>query len=261
MDRGSGRAGTVTDPKSIDEALLMLQANPPVLTKNKDGQVGNQKTRYADLVQVNAQVLSRLNALGVVWKCRPDLLLPDYRFVLKYELRHVASGTAEAGVYPLKGENAMQQGSAITYARRYALLAVTGIAAEDEDDDGDSASGRQTAQRATQQRAAARGGGREQAGGQTAQRAAQRPRGGRPPLPGEDPDGPVGKDQHGHMRALWRDIGYDGDANRDNRLAITAKIVGLPDLESSADLTRAQADAVIDALKERKQRMTPEADA
>lgn len=234
------------DPKDIDQALLMLQADPPVLTKNKDGQVGNQKTKYADLVQVNAQVLSRLNALGVVWKCRPNLMLPDYRFVLEYELRHVASGTAESGTYPLKGENAMQQGSAITYARRYALLAVTGIAAEDEDDDGDSASGRRTAQRAAQPRQSA------PAEGRTAQRAS-RPAA-RPALPGEQPDGPVGTDQHRHMHALWRDLGYGGDENRETRLSVTAKILSLPDLESSSDLTRAQADTVIAALRERAER-------
>lgn len=240
-------------PKNIDEALLMLQADPPVLTKNKDGQVGNQKTRYADLVQVNAQVLSRLNGLGLVWKCRPNLLLPDYRFVLEYELRHVASGTAEAGTFPLKGENAMQQGSAITYARRYALLAVTGIAAEEEDDDGDAASGRRTAQRAQPRQAAP-------AEGRTAQRAAQRPRGTQPPLPGEDPDGPVGQDQHRHMYALWRDLGYEGEDNRDNRLGITARILGLDELSSSANLTRGQADTVIAKLRERKDKIAAEPD-
>jgi hypothetical protein len=53
-------------PKSLDEALLMLQADLPTLVKDKDGQVGHQKTKYADLVQVNAVVLKRLNALGCV---------------------------------------------------------------------------------------------------------------------------------------------------------------------------------------------------
>jgi hypothetical protein len=57
------------------------------------------------------------------------------------------------------------------------------------------------------------------------------------------------------MHALWRELGYDGDTNRDIRLAITAKILGLPDLNSSADLTRAQADQVIAALRERKAAM------
>lgn len=245
----------MADPKSLDEALLMLQADPPVLTKSKDGQVGNQRTKYADLVQVNKQVLARLNELGLVWKCAPDLI-PDgahpLRFVLRYELKHVPTGEFERGVFPLLGSTPQQHGSAMTYARRYALLAVTGIAAEDEDDDGDMASGRQTAQRATQQRAAARTGGREQDGGQTAQRAAQRPRAGRPALPGEDPDGPVGAEQHRHMRALWSDLGAGGDEHRDFRLRKTAEWLDLPELDSSANLTRAQASVVIERLKERK---------
>jgi hypothetical protein len=64
----------------------------------------------------------------------------------------------------------------------------------------------------------------------------------------------VGQDQHRHMHALWRELGFGGDENRDNRLTITAKILSLPDLNSSSDLTRGQADRVIAALKERKER-------
>lgn len=64
----------------------------------------------------------------------------------------------------------------------------------------------------------------------------------------------IGDDQRRHMFALWRDLGYDGDSNREQRLAITAKILGLPDLESSSDLTRDDADRVITALRERKER-------
>lgn len=245
------------DPKNINEALLVFQADLPVLRKDKDGQVGNQKTKYADLAQANEQVLTKLNGLGVIWACRPTLLMPDYRFVLDWELTHVASDTSKTGLYPIKGDTPMQQGSAITYGRRYALLAVTGVVAEDEDDDGGAASGRQTAQRAAQ-RAAQRPRQQRPAaepdeGGQTAQRAAQRPRGNRPPLPGEEADGPVGQDQHRHMHVLWRELGYGGDENRETRLTITAKILGLPDLNSSTDLTRAQADRVISALRERKE--------
>ena len=247
----------MADPKSLDEALLMLQADPPVLTKTKDGQVGNQRTKYADLVQVNKQVLARLNELGLVWKCAPDLI-PDgahpLRFVLRYELRHVPSGEYERGVFPLLGSTPQQHGSAMTYARRYALLAVTGIAAEDEDVDGDAATGRQYAQRAAQRPRQQRPAEGSAEGGRTAQRAAQRPRGARPALPGEDadPDSPVGQDQHRHMHALWRELGAGGDEHRDFRLRKTAEWLKLPGLESSASLTRAQADVVIERLKERK---------
>ena len=78
-----------------------------------------------------------------------------------------------------------------------------------------------------------------------------RPVSGPPTATGE----PVGQDQHRHMHALWRDLGFGGEENRETRLQITAKILGLTDLDSSADLTRAQADTVIAALRQRKQQM------
>jgi ERF superfamily len=235
--------------ESLDHALLLLQSDPPVLTKSKAGQVGNQKTKYADLVEVNKVVLAALNQLGVIWKCLPTMA--GERFVLRYTLTHVPSGEYQTGDYPLNLSEPQKMGSAITYARRYALLAVTGIAAEDEDDDGDAASGRNYAQRAASRP-------REQAppaNGRTAQRATQRPRGARPALPGEDPDGPVGPDQHKHMYALWNELGCGGDENRERRLAITASILGLESLDTSASLTRAQGDVVIGRLRDRKAAM------
>jgi hypothetical protein len=57
------------------------------------------------------------------------------RFVLAYKLLHV-SGESVAGEYPLPtGGTPQALGSAITYGRRYALCAVTGLAPEDDDDD------------------------------------------------------------------------------------------------------------------------------
>lgn len=61
--------------------------------------------------------------------------------------------------------------------------------------------------------------------------------------------------QRKKMFALWRDLGYDGDDNRGQRLQITAKILGLESLESSSDLTAAEADRVIAALLDRKAAM------
>jgi hypothetical protein len=236
-------------PKTLDEALLVLQSDPPTLVKDKKGQVGNQKTKYADLVQVNAVVLARLNALGVVYKTKPCLRAEEPRFVLRYELKHVPSGTSEDGEYPLKlSENPMQMGSAITYARLYVLLALTGVAAEDEDDDGGgAAAGHRYAQRNRRQQGPSVDGE-----GRPAQRG-QRPRDAGPALPSEDPDGPVGPDQHRHMRALWNDLDMGGEENRDARLTDAAEILGLADLSSSATMTRGQADRVISALRARKE--------
>lgn len=237
-------------PESLDDALLLLQADPPVLTKSKDGQVGNQRTKYADLVEVNKVVLARLNQLGVIWRCLPTMA--GERFVLEYTLTHVPTGDSLAGNYPLNLSEPQKMGSAITYARRYALLAVTGIAAEDEDDDGDAASGRNYAQRAAAPKSQATD---RPSSGQTAQRRSRPATGARPPLPGEQDDDKVTQQQHKHMHALWNEIGYGGDENRERRLNATATILGLESLDSSANLTRAQGDTVIGRLRDRKAAM------
>jgi hypothetical protein len=64
----------------------------------------------------------------------------------------------------------------------------------------------------------------------------------------------VTRDQQKHMFALWNELGFTGDENRANRLEITGKILGVEGLESSNDLTQAEADRVIAALRERKER-------
>lgn len=219
---------------TLAEALSEFQKNPPVLTKNRSGQVGNQRTRYADLVQVNTQVLARLNELGFIYITSPTLVDGSNQFVLQYELKHVPSGEALAGRYPLKlSENPMQMGSAITYARRYVLLALTGVAAEDEDDDGQAASGRRTAQRANQPR-------QQPDDRATAQRA---PRPAGPALPGDGAGG-LSPAQRGMVQALFGKVGVQ---DRSARLNVAAQLVGRK-LESANELTRAEASALIDTL-------------
>lgn len=219
---------------NISEVLLELQADPPVLVKDKKGQVGNQKTKYADLVQVNEQVLSRLNKLGVIYTCTPTLD-DEGKFVLAYELEHVESKTSKTGRYPLKlSENPMQMGSAITYARRYVLLAITGIAAEDEDDDGRAASGHRTAQRAQQPQRPAP----EQP---TAQRG-QRPAG--PPLPGEHPDG-ITQAQQSLLHVL---LGQVGKAQREAGLGYISGVLDR-EITTTKELTKSDAKRVIDHLQ------------
>lgn len=62
----------------------------------------------------------------------------------------------------------------------------------------------------------------------------------------------ISEHQRKHMFALWNELGFSGDANREQRLEITAKILKLPELESSNELTYAEAEQVIAALIERK---------
>lgn len=127
----------------LAKALAAVQAELPRVTKDaladikgKEGKPGF-KYAYADLADVSQQILPLLGRNGLAFMCKPTLI--DGHMYLAYSLLH-ESGQREDGVYPLpNGVTPQTLGSAITYGRRYCLCAVTGIAA-DEDDDGQAAS-------------------------------------------------------------------------------------------------------------------------
>jgi ERF superfamily len=118
-------------PSTLAEALALLQAELPPIAKASTAQYG----KYADLADVTKQIMPKLGALGLSFTARPTLT--DHGFVLAYELRHVSDEAGIGGEYPLPGVEKGPQalGSAITYARRYCLCAVTGVAPDADDDD------------------------------------------------------------------------------------------------------------------------------
>lgn len=127
---------------SIDEALVALQANLPRVGTDRSASIKSDKGsfsyKYAGLNDVNEVLLPALAAVGLAFTARPTI--DGDRFVLAYALHHT-SGQELAGVYPLPDParaTPQQIGSAITYARRYCILAVTGLA-PDPDDDGQAA--------------------------------------------------------------------------------------------------------------------------
>lgn len=131
-----------TPEQEFAAALAAFQAELPAVTKDAQGQVGNQKTRYADLASIAEAAYPKLAEHGLSYLTKPTL--DDGAFILRYALLHVG-GHRENGDYPLPASaNSQQMGSAITYARRYCLLAVTGIAPKDDDDDGAKGSEVQT---------------------------------------------------------------------------------------------------------------------
>lgn len=126
-------------PATLFAALAELQAHLPKIGKGNTADVKNAQGKklydykYADLADVSQEMLPRLGALGLAFTSRPTML--DGNFVLAYSLTHV-SGDREDGIYPLPVSGTPQQvGSAITYARRYCLCAVTGVAPDSDDDD------------------------------------------------------------------------------------------------------------------------------
>lgn len=136
----NGNTGT----PALNKALAAVQASLPKVTKGetadvpgKDGKRG-YSYKYAGLDTISAHVLPLLGAHGLSFTAKPTLNA-EGRFVLAYSLKH-SSGEHDDGEFPLGsgGGTPQQIGSAITYARRYSLCAVTGVA-PDEDDDGEAA--------------------------------------------------------------------------------------------------------------------------
>lgn len=128
--------------ETLTAALAAVQADLPIVGKDQKAVVksdkGNYTYKYANLTSVSAAILPLLSKHGLAWTALPSIDDAG-RFVLRYELRHIA-GEVLSGSYPLPNTSRPQEmGSAITYARRYALCAVTGVAPEEDDDNASAA--------------------------------------------------------------------------------------------------------------------------
>lgn len=120
---------------TLAAALAAFQAELPKVVKNASNP--HFKNKFADLTELSNVVLPVLGKHGLAWSAMPNMV-EGRGMVLETTLLH-ESGEKMTGAYPLVGSTPQQIGSAITYARRYALAAVTGVAADD-DDDGELAS-------------------------------------------------------------------------------------------------------------------------
>jgi hypothetical protein len=130
--------------KSLAAALLAFQAEAPTLSKNAAGQVGSRSYKYVDLHSIVEEITPLLAKHGLTWTTRPTGThdAPTLTYELLYQGEKVTDREAIAGEMPLyltDAPTSQTLGSAITYARRYALTAVLNLVA-DEDDDGKKAS-------------------------------------------------------------------------------------------------------------------------
>jgi hypothetical protein len=99
------------------------------------------KSKYADLACVMdaCRVPLAKNGLAIIQSAQGSNGEKWVETVLAH-----ASGQWVSSRYPIKlaKDDSQGMGSAVTYARRYSLMAMVGIVAEDEDDDGEAAVGR-----------------------------------------------------------------------------------------------------------------------
>ena len=126
------------DTRPMWHALMEVQRAIPRLIKNAKGQVGSRVYKYLSLDELMDQILPVLHERGFVLIQPVNFI--DGQAVLDTSLIHAESGmnvTSRMVLTPVK-DDPQSLGSAITYARRYSLMPLLGLVA-DEDDDGAAA--------------------------------------------------------------------------------------------------------------------------
>lgn len=140
-------AGTTTKAKTIYEALAAFQAELPKI--DLDGTNPHFRSKYATLGNVTKNVFPKLAEHG--FSFTTGSFVDNGVLILDAHLLH-ESGESRSMQFPITETNPQKVGSAVTYYRRYALAALTGVVA-DEDDDGNAASTPSAAERQIQKAA------------------------------------------------------------------------------------------------------------
>lgn len=117
--------------KNISAAFVKAQRAfaPALKTSNNP----HFKSKYADLAVCVEAVIDALNSNGIAVIQRP--VLCDNGVTVETVFVHESGETLSGGVLhvPAQKQDAQGYGSALTYARRYCLMAACGIAPEDDD--------------------------------------------------------------------------------------------------------------------------------
>lgn len=239
----------MNDPTgALATALAKVQAGLPKLERDRTVEVikkdgGKYSYSYVTLANLNDAILPLLAKNGLAFTAMPGAG-SDGKMSLRYHLLH-SSGESLTGEFPISGDGGIQMvGGRITYARRYVLAALVGVAA-DEDDETQLANeaAPRTAQRTNRPRQNPAAQTPPQ--GKTAQRA--RPAKA-PPLPSDEGSTGMSAAQRGRMMALFGELGI---TDRAERLRISSQIVGR-ELSSANDLTGDEPGRVIAELEERQ---------
>lgn len=202
-------------PDMAAEVVVAL-AEMPNVPRRRTGQIGSRTYSYADLADVLGAVRPVLAAHHLAVLQAPCVV--DGVLGVRTTLLH-ASGESVSEVLPIgQVDDPQALGSAITYARRYALIALLGLATEDDDD-----------AQAAMPAQAARGGGVQPAP-RRAHKAAE---------------GGVTAPQLGRIQALARELGLARAA----LAGVASDVVGR-ELESARDLTKSEASTLIEHLEE-----------
>lgn len=234
---------------ALAAALAKVQAELPTLERDRTVEVqqkngGTYSYSYVTLGNLTEKVLPLLSKHGLAFTAFPAASTGDGKMCLRYHLLHT-SGEQLTGEFPMSGEGGIQIiGGRITYARRYCLAAVIGVAADEDDESRLHESGPGTAQR--RQQPAKKAATAPPAKTAARKTAASAP----PPLPNEDDKWRMNDRQRGALMASFGELGI---TEREDRLKLASEIVGRQlssanDLEDSAEFKK-----LMDGLDERKE--------
>jgi hypothetical protein len=127
---------------AIHKKLLEFQKLGVTLKRDGTNPAFGRGSKYVTLNEVLDKVKEPLNKVGIVIVQQPSVIAD--RAGLHTVLMDTEDDTHVESFIPYVNPADMQKlGGAITYARRYSLIALLGL--EDEDDDGNQASGKKAA--------------------------------------------------------------------------------------------------------------------
>ena len=118
---------------SLASAMAAAFAKIEGATKGATGQVGQQKYKYANIEAVIGAIKPALINHGLFFTQHPE---PSDRGVtIETWLHHASGDSLSLGklYVPANKQDAQGFGSALTYARRYALVTAFGVPVEDDD--------------------------------------------------------------------------------------------------------------------------------
>lgn len=130
--------------KAYHEAMAQFKANPPKIGKDKKVSFGQGKTAYnhASLYNVTDKINSELSKYGLSasWTTKQNGAI-----IVICKITHVQGHSEETSLSAQADKSGSKNdiqaiGSTITYLERYTLLALTGLATFDQDDDGKATS-------------------------------------------------------------------------------------------------------------------------
>jgi hypothetical protein len=129
--------------KAYHQAMAAFKAKPPVIVKDKHvrfaTKAGVTEYNHASLGKVTSTINSALSEHGLTAAWKTDQVDGQIKVTctITHELGYSESTSLSSGSETSGTKNSIQaMGSAITYLQRYTLLALTGLATHEQDDDG-----------------------------------------------------------------------------------------------------------------------------